>query len=159
MSNHNYKSVKETMQEIGIDESYIGKTLKLYGLEEFPKSGLNDRGLSKLVKTATDIAHSEESLTTIKPKKGYLPAPKIEEGIKLKKIMKNRNKIDISGILWEITKKISIPLPTLITALGTGYFFYQKSKDLGHGVIVGLFTGAGVVMIHGVIRDYINGNE
>jgi len=77
--NHDYQKVKETFAEIDIDESYIGKTLRLYGLEEFPKSGLDDIGLSKLVKTATEISYSESSLTTRKPKKGYLPAPKIEK--------------------------------------------------------------------------------
>jgi len=77
--NHDYQKVVETMQEVGIDESYIGKTLRLYGLEEFPKSGLDDKGLSRLVKTATEIFQSEASLTTRKPKKGYLPAPKIKK--------------------------------------------------------------------------------
>jgi hypothetical protein len=98
MSNHNYESVKETMQEIGIDESYIEKTLKLYGLEEFPKSGLNDKGLSKLVKTATDIAHSEASLTTIKPKKVYLPVQKIKKA-------KNSGNLE-SQIIKEDLKKV-----------------------------------------------------
>ena len=107
--NHDYQKVLETMQEVGIDESYIGKTLKLYGLEEFPKSGLDDTGLSKLVKTATEIFHSEASLTTRKTKKGYLPAPKIK-----KEKAKNSGSLE-NSIMKEDLKKAGKTVLKIVT--------------------------------------------
>jgi hypothetical protein len=63
--NHNYESVKETMITQGIDvpESYIERAVEELGFEKFPEVGLSDIGLSKLVKTATDIYHSDVDLT------------------------------------------------------------------------------------------------
>jgi hypothetical protein len=79
--NHSYESVKETMITRGIDvpESYIEKALREYGFDKFPESGLEDSGLDKLVKRATDIAHAEAQLIPRKAKRGYLPVPKIKK--------------------------------------------------------------------------------
>ena len=76
--NHDYQTVAKTFAEQEIDESYIKKALDELGFNEFPRSGLEDSGLIKLVETATDIYHSEAQLVKRKPKKGYLPTPKIK---------------------------------------------------------------------------------
>jgi hypothetical protein len=82
--NYDYEMVKKALTERGIDvhESYIERALREYGFEEFPASGLEYAGLSKLVKTAVNIYHSEANLITRNPKcKDNLPVPKIKEKV------------------------------------------------------------------------------
>ena len=76
--NHNYQKVVESLAEVNINESYIQKALEEYGFNKFPESGLEDAGLIKLVKTATDIYHSEAQLIQRKTKQGHLPISKIK---------------------------------------------------------------------------------
>jgi hypothetical protein len=158
--NHSYESVKETMMTRGIDipESYIEKALREYGLEEFPEVGLSDVGLTRLVKTATDIYHSDVDLIPRKAKRGYLPAPKIKEEkpkkeSKLKGIIENIKDIDIPGTLWEITKLVSLPLPTLAATAISGYLTYQDTKNIVASIIIAGVCGSGAATIHYVIKN------
>jgi hypothetical protein len=146
--NHDYQKIVETMQEIGIDESYIGKTLRQYGYDEFPKSGLDDTGLSKLVKTATEMSYSEASLTTRKSKKGYLPAPKIKkEKSKTSDLETSVMKEELKKVGKFMSYLIGIPFltPTIIrktseniedcSGLLAGEFILSFCL---HGVVLGL---------------------
>ena len=158
--NHDYQKVIETMHEIGIDESYIGKTLRLYGLEEFPKSGLDDRGLGKLVKTAVEISNSEASLTTRKPKKGYLPAPKIKKEEQkvssslesqifkedLQKI-KERTKYLAPKIIRGILKTITYPIINLF--LFPTMFRKARKQDGGLDIFDQAWSVLGLVLGNG----------
>jgi hypothetical protein len=130
MSNHHYESVKETMITRGIDvpESYIERALRSYGFDKFPEGGLEDRGLDKLIKRATDIAHAEAQLIKRKPKREYLPIPKIkkESGLEnsvasiikedLKKVGKTSLKIGKFAIYP--TFGINFALPTMMRKAG-----------------------------------------
>jgi hypothetical protein len=159
--NHNYQKVVETMQEVGIDESYIRNALRLYGFEEFPKSGLDERGLSKLVKTATEMFYSEASLTTRKPKKGYLPAPKIKKerakNFESLEILISIMKKDLKDVGIKTSKFVTYPLltfwayPTLIRKL-------IESDDgfLGGPLGLGQFLGAiGAILMNTVTYIYL----
>ena len=126
--NHNYQKVKETMITQGIDipESYIKKALREYGLEEFPEVGLSDIGLSKLVKTAIDIYHSEIDLTQRKSKKGYLPVLKIKESKQKNNFQDLETKVEEnSGDNWEIVKDISFG----VAGATLGAFFVNSSMQ------------------------------
>jgi hypothetical protein len=111
--NHSYESVKETMITQGIDvpESYIEKALREYGFDKFPEAGLEDSGLTKLVKRATDIAHAEAQLIPRKSKQGHLPVQKIkkEKESKLKEMIQSAKnnfifskvaKSAVSSLVW-----------------------------------------------------------
>ena len=140
--NHNYQSVKETLAEkvVGIDESYIGKALREYGLEEFPEAGLSDIGLSRLVKTATDIYHSEIDLTPRKPVKGNLPVPKIkkekERSLEAQILKKETPKV-ARGILKTITYPtigVTFLLPTMykkVWSTGGDTEFFENLTTFG----------------------------
>ena len=126
--NHNYQNVKETITTQGIDipESYIKKALIEYGLEEFPEVGLSDIGLSKLVKTAIDIYHSEIDLTQRKSKKGYLPVPKIKESKQKNKFQDLETKVEEnSGDNWNIVKDIFFG----VAGATLGAFFVNSSMQ------------------------------
>ena len=126
--NHNYQSVKETIITQGIDipESYIGKALREYGLEEFPEAGLSDIGLSKLVKTVTDIYYSEIDLTLRKQKKCKLSVSKIKESKQNNSSQDLETKVKgNSNDILEVGKKIF----SGFTAAALGTFFVNSSMQ------------------------------
>lgn len=122
--NHKYEDIKEVLTEQEIDESYIPKALREYGLEEFPKSGLEDEGKNKLIGRAIDIAHSEAQLVKRKSKKGYLPSPEkqvektepsgnLEIIVEDLKKVRERGKKILNGITYA-TGGVTFALPTMI---------------------------------------------
>jgi hypothetical protein len=118
--NHDYQTVAKTFAEQEIDESYIEKALYELGFDKFPKSGLEDSGLIKLVETATDIYHSEAQLVKRKPKKGYLPTPKIK-----REKQKNSGDLEFQIIKEEFKKvgKVSKKILKGITYCTAGAMF------------------------------------
>jgi hypothetical protein len=148
--NHNYESVKETMITQGIDvpESYIERALKELSFERFPEVGLSDIGLNKLVKTATDIYHSDVDLI---PRKKESYNPKITP-VKVKSKSKKESK------LIKVIEKISLPLPTLATITILGGIMYQDSKNLVGSIAAASFCGFCTAITHYLLMksDIIN---
>ena len=104
--NFNYEMIQEALTERGINikESYIERAVKELGFEKFPEVGLSDIGLTKLVKTATDIYHSDVDLIPRKKEKNYSKSPIVGEIVKgLGKIV-----IDSVGLTFQIPRAISV---------------------------------------------------
>jgi F0F1-type ATP synthase assembly protein I len=128
--NHDYQSVTETFAEQEIDKDYIQKALNELGFDEFPKSGLEDSGLSKLVKTATEIYHSEAQLI---PRKIKTP----------KKI---KDKLHLEEGTVEILKEISkgaIIFSSGIILGAMGYYIGKKTGYAAAGTCYGAIIGLG----------------
>jgi hypothetical protein len=150
--NHSYESVKSTMITQGIDipESYIEKALKEYGFERFPEAGLEDNGLGKLVKRATDIAHSEAQLIPRKTKKDYLPVPKI------KKEKESRLENSVGSVMKEDLKKVGKFIKNISCMLGTVPYIptiarkYQEGDFKGSLVVANNYD---LIFISGCIED------
>jgi len=149
--NYDYQTVKRIFKEreITVDESYIKKALNELGFSEFPKSGLEDNGLTRLISTATDISHREANLI---PKK----ISKIEQTTSLESRIRKEEIEEAKDILGFIGKgitkfcissftnlafRIPFALPTYIRKNRDKNEKREISWELGDSIFTGIVGG------------------
>jgi hypothetical protein len=114
-----YEDIRAAVTGIGYKEASIEKALREFGYQQFPEAGLNDTGISRLIKKINEIEEREAGLMPINRGDSEGVTSLEEKSNKYK--LKSENKPVVRRVKKQETKN-----PTLIRKISQGIYGFSR---------------------------------